>query len=109
MTDNGIQVKNIEEAVSIAFTKLMSKKVGIVCFAMYVDSGLVKPIMEAKDPITRYCLVGVAVIIALLAAYAFHGQTELDKMELRITGKDQPDNGYGSHHTETPDTPEVTT
>jgi hypothetical protein len=93
--NNGVQPKNMEDAAALVLTKLGSRKVGIVCFGIYGISQLATPISDAADPIVRYCLLGLAAIIGVLACYAFRGQTELDKREIELTGRDQPDNGHG--------------
>jgi len=97
-TTNGVP-NNLEAAMAQGVTRLLSKKVGIVCFAIWGITQLVQPIVQATEPTVRYCLVGLGALIAMLAAYAFHGQTRLDLKEIEVTGKDQPDNN-GNGHTE---------
>jgi uncharacterized membrane protein YqjE len=86
---------NLETAMAQAVSKLLARKVAIICFAMYVIWGIAQLVLKATDPVVRYCLMAFAGMVCLLAIIGFRGQMWLDHYEIEKTGKDQSDNGNG--------------
>jgi hypothetical protein len=89
---------NVEASVAQGITQLMTKKVGIVCVGIWAVTRLTDPIVQATDPVVRYCLVALGMGIILLVGYAFRGQMKLDLREIEVTGSDQPDNGKSANN-----------